>query len=245
MVHSLGGQVARGNHREFGQATIECLHKSSTIDLFKDVNETKVWMSHGDQAVALPEGFVSLARTNTSPYAAIGNESTLQFGLQFHPEVTHTLEGKKILKNFIDICKCEANWKMENFIDKELERIRAIVPNDSHVIGAVSGGVDSTVAAKLMSLAIGDRFHAIFVDNGLLRQNEAEEVERVLGRDLNISLKVARAGDEFLAQLKGVIDPEKKRKIIGNNFIHVFEREAVLKGLKVEYLLQGKGLYQK
>lgn len=240
MVHSLGGKVASGKHREFGQATIECMHKSNTIDLFKDVNETKVWMSHGDQAVALPDGFVSLARTTTSPYAAIGNESSLQFGLQFHPEVTHTLEGKIILKNFVDICKCEANWKMESFIDKELERIRAIVPNDSHVIGAVSGGVDSTVAAKLMSLAIGDRFHAIFVDNGLLRQNEVDEVEKVLGKDLEISLKVARVGDEFLEQLEGITDPEKKRKIIGNHFIRVFEREATsLQGLKVDFLLQG------
>ena len=122
--------------------------------MFKNVSETKVWMSHGDQATLLPEGFVSLAHTNTSPFAAIGNEAKLFFGLQFHPEVTHTVEGKKLLKNFIDICNCEPNWKMESFIDKELERIRAIVPADSHVIGAVSGGVDSTVAAKLMVICL-------------------------------------------------------------------------------------------
>jgi GMP synthase (glutamine-hydrolysing) len=129
---------------------------------------------------------------------------------------------------------------MDSFIEKELERIRSIVPIDTHVIGAVSGGVDSTVAAKLMSLAIGDRFHGIFVDNGLLRQNEVDDVEKVLGHDLQISLKVAHAGHEFLEKLAGVVDPEQKRKIIGNHFIAVFEREAsALKGLKVEYLLQG------
>lgn len=197
-------------------------------------------MSHGDKAVQLPPGFHSLASTSNSPYAAIGNDENLWFGLQFHPEVTHTANGKQILKNFIDICKCEPNWKMESFIDRELDRIRAVIPSDSHVIGAVSGGVDSTVAAKLMSLAIGDRFHAIFVDNGLCRQGEVEEVDRVLGKELKIKLKIAYSSNEFLTLLKGVEDPEQKRKIIGNTFVKVFEKEAnELKGLKVDYLLQG------
>lgn len=238
MVHASGGKVAKGEQREYGHAKIECINSSN--NLFANVTDTKVWMSHGDKAVQLPPGFHSLASTGNSAYAAIGNDEKLWFGLQFHPEVSHTPNGKQILKNFINICQCEPNWKMESFIEKELERIRALIPMDSHVIGAVSGGVDSTVAAKLMSLAIGDRFHAIFVDNGLCRQGEVEEVDRVLGKELKIKLKIAYSSNEFLTLLKGVEDPEQKRKIIGNTFVKVFEREAAeLKGLKVDYLLQG------
>ncbi|CCF55852.1 hypothetical protein KAFR_0A04170 [Kazachstania africana CBS 2517] len=237
-----GKQVARGEKREYGPATLNVLDKADA--LFNGVDHSIVWMSHGDKLNGLPTGFKTIATSDNSPYCGIAHESKPIYGIQFHPEVTHSTLGKTLLKNFaVDICKTEQNWTMENFIDTEIKRIRELVGPTAEVIGAVSGGVDSTVASKLMTEAIGDRFHAILVDNGVLRLNEAENVKKTLVEGLGINLTVVDAADEFLSNLKGVTDPEKKRKIIGNTFIHVFEREAEKikpkDGQEIQYLLQG------
>lgn len=237
-----GQGVARGDKREYGPATLN-VHDPK-CKLFTNVDHSTVWMSHGDKLQSLPTGFKVVASSDNSPYAGIAHEEKDIFGIQFHPEVTHTEQGKTLLKNFaVAICQANNNWSMENFIDTEINRIRKLVGPTAEVIGAVSGGVDSTVGAKIMKEAIGDRFHAIYVDNGLMRLNETEKVYKTLTEGLGINLTVVDATDLFLGKLKGVTDPEKKRKIIGNNFIHVFEAEAAkikpADGLEIEYLLQG------
>ncbi|KAK9471858.1 uncharacterized protein V1510DRAFT_426608 [Dipodascopsis tothii] len=201
-------------------------------------------MSHGDKLSSLPAGFKTIGHTSNAPYAAIVHESKPVFGIQFHPEVTHTTKGKQLIENFaIGICGCAQNWTMENFIETEIERIRKMVGPTNEVIGAVSGGVDSTVAAKLLNEAIGERFHAIYVDNGVMRLNETEQVHATLTKHLGINLTVVDASDVFLGKLKGVTDPEKKRKIIGNTFIEIFEAESAkldaASGGNIQYLLQG------
>jgi GMP synthase (glutamine-hydrolysing) len=217
--------------------------------LFKGIaKEISVWMSHGDQVTKLPTGFKKIATTPTAPFAAVERSEDHVFGIQFHPEVTHTPEGKQLLRNFVvDICGAKSSWTMKSFIDTEIERIREQVGPTAQVIGAVSGGVDSTIAAKLMSLAIGDRFHAILVDNGVMRMNECAQSKILLQEHLGINLTLVDASELFLGRLKGVTDPEKKRKIIGNTFIEVFEAEAAKieaheeqEGkAKIEFLLQG------
>ncbi|KAA8916503.1 hypothetical protein TRICI_001366 [Trichomonascus ciferrii] len=235
--------VSAGEKKEYGHATIHV--ESPSCELFAGIDNFQVWMSHGDKLSALPSEYEIVATTPNSPYAAIAHKTEKIFGIQFHPEVTHTTKGKQLLRNFaIDICKAQSNWSMENFIDSEIQKIRAKVGEHGEVIGAVSGGVDSTVAAKLMKEAIGDRFHAILVDNGVMRLNECQKVKETLADGLGINLSVIDASDEFLGKLKGVTDPEKKRKIIGNTFIEVFEREAAKIKPKngsneIEYLLQG------
>ncbi|KAK9239892.1 hypothetical protein V1525DRAFT_397052 [Lipomyces kononenkoae] len=236
-----GGNVSGSDKREYGHAI---LHVKDHHSLFEEIDEFQVWMSHGDKLSELPKGFHVIGTTDNAPFAAIIHESKPVFGIQFHPEVTHTTQGKKLFHNFaINICKCQQNWTMENFIETEIERIRNLVGPTGEVIGAVSGGVDSTVAAKLLNEAIGDRFHAIFVDNGVMRLNEAQQVHDTLTEHLGINLKVIDASDIFLGKLKGVTDPEKKRKIIGNTFIEIFEEESAKldaeSGGKIEYLLQG------
>ena len=201
-------------------------------------------MSHGDQLLDLPEDFITIGKTTSAPLAAIAHSSKPYYGIQFHPEVTHTPLGGKIIANFaVEICHVRQDWKMENFVQHEIQRIREVVGERGEVVGAVSGGVDSTVAAKLMHEAIGSRFHAILVDNGLLRLNEAAQVKETLQGALGINLNVVDASKDFLGRLDGVQDPEKKRKIIGNTFIEVFEREAEAidkqSGGKIEWLLQG------
>ena len=238
-----GKGVQRGEHREYGHATIHV--KDASSPLFEGIDNFQVWMSHGDKLSALPTGFATVASTDNSPYAAVAHETEQIYGIQFHPEVTHTTKGKQLLKNFaVNICKAEQKWNMKNFIGTEIERIRALVGEHGEVIGAVSGGVDSTVASKIMSEAIGDRFHAILVDNGVMRLNECVTVKETLTAGLGINLTVVDASDEFLDKLNGVTDPEQKRKIIGNTFIHVFEREAAKIKPKngsneIEFLLQG------
>lgn len=238
-----GASVVAGEHREYGHATIHVQDHSNK--LFKGIDDFQVWMSHGDKLAALPHGYKTVATTTNSPFAAIAHESKDIWGIQFHPEVTHTAKGKELLRNFaVDICGAAQTWSMKNFIGTEIERIRTMVGPHGEVIGAVSGGVDSTVAAKLMTEAIGERFHAILVDNGVMRLNETTEVKKTLTEHLGINLTVIDASEEFLSQLKGVTDPEKKRKIIGNTFIRVFEREAAkIKPARgedeIEYLLQG------
>ncbi len=236
MVHHLGGKVDPGTRREYGHADLDIVGPAS---LFAGVpNKTSVWMSHGDRVTALPEGFTTLARTENSDYAAIANTERGWYGIQFHPEVTHTPDGLNMLDNFVStICNCRHDWTMGSFVDEAVKKIQTEV-GEGKVIGAVSGGVDSTVAAALLNQAIGDRFTAIFVDNGLLRLNEADQVATRLRDRLGIQLVAVDASDRFLARLEGVSDPEQKRKIIGNVFIEVFEEEAAKVG-DVDFLMQG------
>jgi len=247
--------VVAGEKREYGHAVLNITKhsgKQAHVDrLFEGLEkDMEVWMSHGDKLGKLPEGFVVVAQTENAPFAGIANEEKEVYGIQFHPEVTHTKKGTELLKNFaVSICKAEQKWTMKAFIGQEIERIRTLVGDKGQVIGAVSGGVDSTVAAKLMHEAIGDRFHAVMVDNGVLRLNEAKQVKEVLTKGLGINLTVIDASDRFLDLLAGVKDdPEKKRKIIGNTFIEIFQEKAkeiaaAAHGSKnagdIEFLLQG------
>lgn len=249
-----GKNVLAGERREYGHASLTVERhtgKEEHIDkLFEGLEDTlEVWMSHGDKLSKLPEGFHPIASTKNAPFAGIASMNMSLFGIQFHPEVTHTPRGKHILRNFaVSICHARQDWTMEKFVDKEIERIRALVGEKGQVIGAVSGGVDSTVAAKLMTEAIGDRFHAVLVDNGCLRMNEAETVQKTLTDYLGINLTVVDATDLYMKKLKGVSDPETKRKIIGNTFIDVFQEKAKElaaaaagspKEGDIEWLLQG------
>jgi GMP synthase (glutamine-hydrolysing) len=244
--------VAAGEKREYGRAELSVKKHGGHMDqLFKDLGDNiEVWMSHGDKLSNLPPDFETIATTTNAPFAGIAHKTSNYFGIQFHPEVTHTAQGKVLFKNFaIDICKANTNWTMSKFVDQEITRIRKLVGDKAQVIGAVSGGVDSTVAAKLMKEAIGDRFHAVLVDNGVLRLNEAVEVKKTLDEGLGINLTVVDASDLFLDRLKGVTDdPEKKRKIIGNTFIEVFQKQAdkikaeahgSANAGEIEWLLQG------
>lgn len=249
---NLGGKVARCDHREYGSARVQISKfgtgGSSSVDaLFEGLgDEMEVWMSHGDQLSAPPPEFRVIGHTKSAPFAAIAHNSKPLYGIQFHPEVTHSPRGKEVISRFVlNICGCKSDWTMEEFIGKEIARIREICGDAGRVIGAVSGGVDSTVAAKLMHEAIGNRFHAIMVDNGVLRLDEARQVNEMLNKDLGVNLTVVDASDLFLSRLDGVEDPEQKRKIIGNTFINVFEAEAAKleaaeadKG-KIDWLLQG------
>ncbi|KAH9466989.1 hypothetical protein MJO28_000423 [Puccinia striiformis f. sp. tritici] len=227
--NSFGGKVIACDRKEYGSAVLDITHFENRKNLLFDGlgDQVQVWMSHGDRLDSLPENFEILATTTSAPYAAISHKSKPIFGVQFHPEVTHSIKGKQIIEKFvIGICECKADWTMATFIDKEIARIRSVVGPTDQVIGAVSGGVDSSVAAKLMNEAIGHRFHAIMVDNGLLRMNEASQVKQMLKVDLGVNLTVIDATETFLNVLKDVEDPESKRKLIGNTFIHVFEAEA-------------------
>jgi len=225
-----GGSVDPHEHREYGHAMLDVVRTGNAqMDaLFEgQASQLTVWMSHGDQLSRMPEGFEVIARTGTAPYAAIAHRERPLYGLQFHAEVTHTECGKALFENFVDrICHCRRDWTMETFVDKEIARIREMVGPSGRVIGAISGGVDSSVAAKIMHEAIGERFHAVMVDNGVLRMDEAKQVHEMLSEHLGVQLTVVDASDLFLSRLENVEDPERKRKIIGNTFIEVFEQEA-------------------
>jgi GMP synthase (glutamine-hydrolysing) len=236
LTQQLGGRVAPGTKQEYGHAR---LHVNKTDSpLFAGLgNDLNVWMSHGDRIDAMPAGFTSLAHTENSPVAVIGNGDGI-FGLQFHPEVIHTPDGKTILRNFAyRVCKCQGNWTAGNFISDSIERIRRQVGNGK-VINALSGGVDSSVVATLIHRAIGDQLTCIFVNNGVLRRDEAERTANVFRQNMGMAIRYVDATDRFLARLKGVIDPETKRKAIGDEFIKVFEEEANKIG-KVDFLAQG------
>jgi len=236
IARQLGGKVTPGDKHEYGHSI---LHQSKVDSpLFTGLPQsTPVWMSHGDKIDQMPLGFTSLAYTENSPVAVMGNNAGV-YGLQFHPEVVHTPEGKNILKNFIyRICGCQGNWTVGNFIDDSIAAIRQQV-GDGQVVNALSGGVDSSVVATIIHRAIGDQLTCIFVNHGLLRQEEAERTLNVFQRNLGMNIIYVDASDRFLARLKGVTDPEVKRKVIGEEFIHVFEEEANKIG-KVDFLAQG------
>ena len=224
IAHGLGGKVERSTAREYGPGKLKGDPKCALFDKLPATLE--VWNSHGDKITKLPAGFRPLGKTENSPHAVIGDTKRHIYGLQFHPEVVHTPRGKEILANFVHrICGCKSNWTMESFIDRTCREIREQV-GDGRVILGLSGGVDSSVAAVLLHKAIGDRLTCIFVNNGLLRANEAAAVEKLFSREFRIRMKTVNASEQFLKKLKGVTDPERKRKIIGNEFIKVFEAAA-------------------
>lgn len=232
----LGGAVAGAQRREYGFAHLE---HSSTDSVFRGVaQETQVWMSHGDEISALPPGFQSIGRTENCPNAAIADMERRFYGVQFHPEVAHTPEGKLMLSNFVHrICGCDSTWDMGNFVDVAVNDIQEKV-GDRRVLCGLSGGVDSSVAAALIHRAVGDRLTCVFVNNGLMRQGETELVQEVFRDHFHIDLRYADVEDRFLDKLNGVTDPEQKRKIIGNLFIDVFEEEARALG-HMDFLAQG------
>lgn len=234
----LGGDVRRGDHREYGAAELEIEGGSAAEGLFGGLDgRLRVWMSHGDLLEAPPPGFEVLARTRSTPVAAMGDPERRIYGVQFHPEVVHTPDGKRILENFLyRVCRCSGSWTMSSFIEEAVARIREQV-GEGHAVCALSGGVDSAVAAALVDRAIGGRLTCIFVDHGLLRLGEAEKVARTF-RGLGLNLVAVDASRRFLSRLEGVEDPERKRKIIGEEFIRVFEEEADRLG-RIEFLVQG------
>ncbi len=236
MVHQLGGKVAPSANREYGYAE---LHRDSADSaIFRDMpSSTQVWMSHGDRIEELPPGFSALAHTDNSPIAALGDGSG-KLGIQFHPEVVHTPQGTQLIRNFLyRLCKCSGAWTPENFVADAVDRIRRQVGGNK-VICALSGGVDSAVAASLVHRAIGDQLTCIFVNNGLLRRQEAERVRETFDRHMSMNLAYVDATEHFLGALAGAVDPELKRKIIGEEFINVFESEAARLG-RVDFLAQG------
>ncbi|HEY6002547.1 MAG TPA: glutamine-hydrolyzing GMP synthase [Anaeromyxobacter sp.] len=239
-AHELGGKVDKAAHREYGPATIDARQGA---ELFEGLpSKLEVWMSHGDRVEALPPGFEPIASTPSSPFAAVEDRGRRFFGVQFHPEVVHTPRGKEVLKNFAyRVCGCSGSWSMRAYAEIAVEHIRSQVKG-GHVICALSGGVDSAVAALLVHRAIGDRLRCIFVDNGVLRAGEREQVQDVFGRMFHLPLVTVDASKRFLAKLAGVTDPEQKRKIIGREFIGVFEEEVdrlAQHGERAEFLVQG------
>jgi GMP synthase (glutamine-hydrolysing) len=224
MVHTLGGKIRKAEKREYGFANLAI---KEAAPLFKDMNSGfQCWMSHGDSAMELPKDFVVTASTENTPIAAIANHSRNFYGLQFHPEVEHSINGSAMIRHFLfDVCSCKENWNMKSFCDGAVAQIKAAV-GDKKVIMGLSGGVDSSVAATLIHKAIGRNLLCIFVDNGLLRKNERHALEKSLIANLDLNIRFIDARDRFLNALKGVTDPEKKRKIIGSLFIEVFDAEA-------------------
>jgi GMP synthase (glutamine-hydrolysing) len=236
LAHQLGGRVVPGLQREYGHAV---LHQNTSVSpIFANLpTSMPVWMSHGDQIEELPPGFASLAYTDNSAVAVMGNERNI-FGLQFHPEVVHTVHGKTVLENFLyHICGCRGAWTPSNFVKQSIESIRQQV-GESRVICALSGGVDSAVTATLVHQAVGDQLTCIFVNNGLLRLEEPERVLDTFRRNLRLNLVYVDASERFVNRLSGIIDPEEKRKAVGEEFIHVFD-EAALELENTEYLAQG------
>src|SRR5213592_3005658 len=225
MAHHLGGQVVFSGRREYGAGTLYIGNGSKLLGGLGP--QLDVWNSHGDEVTALPKGFLTAGRTESSDFAAVEDRQRKLYGLQFHPEVAHTPRGKEILQNFVyHICHCAMDWTMGSFIEEACERVRKQVGDDKVVLG-LSGGVDSSVTAALLHKAIGDQLSCIFVNNGLLRAREEEIVQRVFGENFHIKLKYVDASERFLSKLRGITDPEEKRKIIGNEFIRVFEDAIV------------------
>ncbi|MCG3170612.1 MAG: GMP synthase [glutamine-hydrolyzing] [Pseudomonadales bacterium] len=244
MAAQLGGRVESSNRREFGYAQVRVTTHSRLLDGISDHMDADgnalldVWMSHGDKVVTLPEGFELLAATDSAPIAAMCDEARGFYGVQFHPEVTHTHQGGRILEHFVKtVCGCEGLWTPGSIIEDAIATVRRTVGEDKVLLG-LSGGVDSSVVAALLARAIGDRLTCVFVDNGLLRLDEGDHVMEMFARNMGIRVIRVRAENEFLRKLRGVSDPERKRKIIGRTFIEVFERKAArIRGVK--WLAQG------
>jgi len=236
IANILGGAVSRTDKREYGKSM---LFINNRFNIFEGIpNKIISWMSHGDYVYRIPKNFIGLARTRNTRYAAISDKKGLIYGVQFHPEVAHTQYGERIISNFLfKICGCKKNWTMKSFVRNSIKKIRQTVGKEKVVLG-LSGGVDSSVCAVLLNKAIGRNLFCIFVDNGLLRMNETERVRDLFGKYLRMNLVITNAEDKFLSELKGVYNPEKKRKIIGRLFIRVFEKEAKKIG-RVKYLAQG------
>jgi len=245
MAHLLGGDVARADRREFGRARIRLPQNGDARpDLFRDVPDAStVWMSHGDHLTALPDGYEVIAETDNAPVAAVRHTDAPHYGVQFHPEVVHTEFGRQILENFAyEICGCRGDWTPASFVEERTEAIRERV-GDRHVILGLSGGVDSSVAAALLHRAIGDQLHCIFVNNGLLRKGEWDQVQDTFRGHFHMDLHAVDATDRFLDALDGVVDPEEKRVAVGNVFIDVFDDQtqeiADALGHTPEFLAQG------
>ncbi|MPZ48674.1 MAG: glutamine-hydrolyzing GMP synthase [Dehalococcoidia bacterium] len=235
LAQQLGGQVAPGARREYGPAIINV---NETSSLFADLPSTlAVWMSHGDRVTDLPPGFRSLAHTTNSPHAVIADNHD-HYGLQFHPEVVHTPQGPEILRNFLfNVCRAQGGWTARSILERAIEDVRRQV-GEGRAICALSGGVDSSVAAAITHAAIGDRLTCVFVDNGVMRQGEPQQVQETFHRNLGIQLHFVDAGDRFLAGLAGITDPETKRKRIGETFVRVFEETAAEFG-HIDHMIQG------
>lgn len=236
MAHDLGGKVESCEHAEYGKADIEIKAGNA---LLKGMETTQqVWMSHGDQVTCVPEGFEINASTKTCPIVMMSNPEKRFYAIQFHPEVRHTLNGTEMLKNFVfNVCEAKNNWSIKEFVDVEIAKIKETV-GDDEVLCALSGGVDSAVVAALIHKAIGDKLTCMFVDHGFMRMNEAESVVETFKGRFGMNLYKIDAKKEFMELLKGVSDPEQKRKIIGNEFIRVFERESA-KFTQIKWLAQG------
>jgi GMP synthase (glutamine-hydrolysing) len=244
MAQQLGGRVAASSHREFGYAQVTAAAPCRLLDGFLDHKDQQgralldVWMSHGDRVDDLPPGFVATAFTNTVPLAAMADESRQYYGVQFHPEVTHTLQGARILERFVrEICGCEARWDAGNIIADSIARVREQVGRDQVLLG-LSGGVDSSVVGALLHRAIGDQLTCVFVDHGLLRLNEGEQVMETFAKHMGVRVIRVNAEERFLDALKGESDPERKRKIIGRLFVEVFEEQSA-KLTNIRWLAQG------
>jgi GMP synthase (glutamine-hydrolysing) len=239
MAHVLGGRVVRSDRHEYGRAEVEHAGGSPLLVGFASDEKLQVWMSHGDVVEKIPPGFVSLGSSKSCPFAMIANPERNIWGLQFHPEVAHTQRGTQLLANFLfRIAHIHANWTMGGFIEREIEAIRKMVGGD-RVICGLSGGVDSSVVTALLHRAIGDQLIPVFVNNGLLRQGEAEQVQSVFRDRLGVKLNYVDASEKFLDALSGITDPEQKRKIIGRVFIEVFEAAAKAAGASARWLAQG------
>ena len=244
MAEQLGGEVEQSDHREFGYAQVRARGHSQLLCEIEDHTTPEgwglldVWMSHGDRVKTLPEGFKVIASTDSAPIAGMADEQRHFYGLQFHPEVTHTRQGMRIINRFLhDICQCKASWTTENIIEDSIAKVRDQVGEDKVLLG-LSGGVDSSVVAALLHHAIGDQLTCVFVDNGLLRLHEGDQVMTTFAEHMGVKVIRVNAEDRFLAELQGVSDPEQKRVIIGNTFIKVFEEEAS-KLKDVNWLAQG------
>lgn len=234
LTHALGGKVAPAPQQEYGLAQVRVLHPNKLLP----PGESRVWMSHGDRIDQLPQGFATLAESDNSPVAAMGNATRGYYGVQFHPEVHHTPGGPEMLRRFvIEICDATPEWTPDSIIDESIARIRAQVGN-RRVLSAVSGGVDSSVATALAHRAIGDQLDAIFVDNGLLRKDEAARVVQTFRENLGVRLYPINAIEEFMQALRGITEPERKRRIIGEKFIRIFEGQAKQLG-QPPFLVQG------
>jgi GMP synthase (glutamine-hydrolysing) len=239
LAEQFGGQVSTSKNKEFGHAEILLEKTSLLFDGFSSGSSVDVWMSHGDHVSTLPDEFNLIASTTSAPIVAMEHAQKPIYALQFHPEVTHTKQGNIVLNNFtFKICKCAAQWMMENLIEQRIDEIKETV-GDQRVLLGLSGGVDSSVTAMLLDKAIGKNLICVFVDNGLLRKNEAEDVENLFKDKMDLNLLVVDAKKVFYRHLKGVSDPEQKRKIIGRTFIDVFDNEATKLKDDINFLAQG------